>query len=96
MADRDENGRFLPGTVPNPKGRPKKGTALTDVLKERVDAQELANKLIDMAMDGDTVAMKYIYDRIDGKPIETKHISGEDGEPINIRTFSISLEDDGP
>lgn len=31
----------------------------------------LANKLLDLALkDGDITAIKYIYDRIDGKPIE--------------------------
>lgn len=66
----------------NRKGRPKKGRTMTDLLeaygklintedKELTNRQALAKKIWEMAMDGDTTAIKYIYDRIDGKPRET-------------------------
>lgn len=68
---RDENGRFVPGVSGNPGGRPKKDESLTAALREKVDKQTIADKLIELAMDGDIVALKYVYDRIDGRPIET-------------------------
>lgn len=63
---------WKPGQSGNPNGRPPKGEALTDILREKVDKDAIAEKLIQMAMEkGDIVALRYIYDRIDGKPIET-------------------------
>ena len=71
MADRDNNGRFLPGWKGGP-GRPPKGAALTDILRDKVDKEAIAERLIELAMKrGDITALKYIYDRIDGKPVET-------------------------
>jgi hypothetical protein len=32
--NRDAKGQFLKGSVPNPKGRPKKGESLTEILRE--------------------------------------------------------------
>ena len=62
---------FPPGVSGNPGGRPKRGTTLTDILNAKLDKEELADLLIDKARGGDVVALKYIYDRIDGKPVET-------------------------
>ena len=71
MAERDENGRFLPGYKGGP-GRPPKGEALTEILRSKLDKHAVAEKLIEMAMEkGDLAALKYIYDRVDGKPVET-------------------------
>lgn len=74
MVQRDENGRIVAGSVLNPKGRPPKGEALTDILREKVDREVVADKLIALALDGDLAALKYIYDRIDGKPTEKREI----------------------
>jgi hypothetical protein len=73
----------------NRNGRPKKGQSLSDILNWALDQKQknkagkemllrhaLAEKLIKKAFDGDTTAIKYIYDRIDGKPRESVDISG--------------------
>lgn len=69
---RDERGRFVPGHSGNPGGRPLKGETLTEVLRAKVDREAVARKLIELAMERDDLAaLKYIYDRVDGKPVET-------------------------
>jgi hypothetical protein len=91
------------GQVLNPNGRPKKGTALTDLLNEYLDKtkfgenkitgkQAVIQKLFQLAMQGDVGALKYLYDRIDG-PIKTElkaEHSGPDGGPIKL---SIDQDD---
>jgi hypothetical protein len=84
---------FVKGVSGNPNGRPKKGTALTDILKMLLDkpatdspdapkVKELVmQKLVSLALDGDMVAIKYLSDRIDGTPVQTvdQNIEGELG-----------------
>jgi hypothetical protein len=78
MADmRDSHGRWLPGSVPNPAGRPKKGETLTDALRERVDKDELADIMVALAKAGNVRAATYIYDRIDGQPRQHIEMSNE-------------------
>jgi len=64
----------------NRQGRPKKGTALTDILSYKLDLvhksseskrEAIAEKLIELALNGDIAALKYVFDRVDGKPIES-------------------------
>jgi hypothetical protein len=64
----------------NRKGRPKKGTALTDILNYKLDQKDddgklrreaVAEKLICLALEGDIAAIRYVMDRVDGRPKET-------------------------
>jgi hypothetical protein len=68
----------------NRNGRPKKGETLTDALREIVDKDAVAQKLVEMAMErGDLAALKYIYDRIDGRPVETIQQHVTEDNPIH-------------
>jgi len=67
---RDKNGRFIKGESGNPNGAPKKEQALTELLKEKANKDELVKRLLVMAKK-DLAALKYVFDRIDGKPRET-------------------------
>ena len=66
-----EDTQFKPGNCANPKGRPKKGETLTDALAAKLDKDMLADKLLELIEEGNFNALKYAYDRIDGKPKET-------------------------
>lgn len=87
------NPNWTEGQSGNPAGRPKKGNALTDILRtvgaENEDGktrnEKLAAILWAKALDGDMAAIKYIYDRIDGQPIATQEITGKDGAPVGFR-----------
>jgi hypothetical protein len=74
----------------NRSGRPKKEHCLTDLLKEALDQkrtgtgktnkQMLIDKMYELADEGDVAILKYLFDRIDGKPlqqIETKSMDEE-------------------
>ena len=66
---------WQPGVSGNPGGRPPKHKTLTGALEGVVDKDEMAAKLMKLAND-DTMpalqleAIKYIYARIEGNPIQ--------------------------
>jgi hypothetical protein len=63
----------------------------TGEVKKRSRKEELARELWALAMDGDIQAIKYIYDRIDGKPTEHQEITGDIG--IEIEYVENESED---
>ena len=78
----------------NKNGRPPKGTAITDLLEEYLDdvdkkdkktrKQILIEKIYKMATkDGDLAALKYIVDRIDGKPKD--RVETDNNTDLNIK-----------
>ncbi len=90
----------------NRNGRPKKGQTLTDILKAHADKEDvdsgsrtisrrdaLAQKLWQMALGGDIAAIRYIYDRIDGKPTEHHEMTGT-GIPVIFNGIDPPEEED--
>jgi len=66
----------------NRQGRPREGTTLTDILKEKLDKDDFIKRLIDLAKSGNTKAIEMIYDRIDGKQKEQIEHSTDNFEII--------------
>ena len=75
-----EDTQFKPGYKGGP-GRPPKEHCLTDLLKKALDQpfndtgklnkQMVIDKMFEKANDGDPIILKYLFDRIDGKPLQT-------------------------
>jgi hypothetical protein len=89
VTDRDDNGRFIKGTVPNPKGRPPKEreerfhqVLLTSVSFE--DWKRICLKARDQALKGDAVARKWLSDYLIGPPVQRQEHTGAGGGAIVI------------
>lgn len=86
---------WVKGQSGNPNGRPKKGKSMTELLEaygktkdgELTKRQKLIQKLYELAFDGNIYAIKYIMDRIDGKPHESIRIEGGDS-PLEFVDWS--------
>jgi hypothetical protein len=84
---RDKKGRFLVGSVPNPKGRPKSGESigeiLSEFLKENYEDRDvskkraLVEKMFELAMQGRESAMKLMLSYSDGIPTQKVEMSDE-------------------
>jgi Family of unknown function (DUF5681) len=78
VSDRDIKGRFNKGVSGNPNGRPSSAEAIKQLLEPHKEV--LINKAIDMALNGDTVALKICLDRV-AAPL--KH----DSPTVEIKNF---------
>jgi hypothetical protein len=96
--------KFEKGKSGNPKGRKPLGKTLTEVLRRYGEAapegsdmarkELLARELWAIALAGDISAIKYIYDRVDGKPTESVEHSGPGGDSIKaVITWKSPGED---
>ena len=77
--------KFQKGQIANPKGRPKSTALLTDWVKHELKKvtpngtglERIATKLLSMAENGDSQAIKLIWDRIEGPVSQKIEHSGE-------------------
>lgn len=105
--------KFKPGESGNPSGRPKRGETMTDILRSLGEIEDVrhegkmiarrvavGHRVWQLALRGDVTAFKYIYDRLDGKPMQEIKVSGdaEIDAPIlisfgNVKITSESADD---
>ena len=90
---RDDKGRFKQGESGNPNGRPKKGQTLTDALEEEFTKEELAAHLRVLVEKNDLNAIKYVYDRVEGKPRERVETIIETPRTVGYYPQSTDTED---
>lgn len=54
--------------------------------------RKLADKLIEMALEGDIQAMREVGDRIEGKAVQVTQLTGEDGGPVITRVENVIVD----
>lgn len=77
-----------PGNSNAAKGR-RLSAVLRKRLEEREEEQKLMDVLLDRALGGDMVAIKEVFDRIDGK-VKQAIVGGDDDDPP-LRIARIEL-----
>lgn len=68
------------GQSGNPRGRPRSGEALGEILRQKVDRKRFAEKLCELCYAGDVQAMRLLLSYTDGLEIEP----AENNEGIQI------------
>jgi len=72
----------------------KNNRLLTDTLRRAAlenDALKLrqgCDAIMDKAADGDLSAMAFVFDRLEGKPVNKTELSGDPDNPLNIFTLT--------
>lgn len=68
----------------NRNGRPRKENCVTDILKQKLPPDKLAELLTEQALKGNNSIIQHIYDRYEGKVPDKHEITGDDGGELNI------------
>jgi len=101
--------RWKKGVSGNPSGRPKKKDSLTSLLKEEIkkicpaDRQKrtweelMVLATLQLAMKGNTAALKEVWERLDGKIPQTGKVQlgDADGKQVTIKVVYGKDEDNG-
>lgn len=95
--------KWQPGESGNPNGRPPKGYAVTDVMRQMLEEKPeikkaLMAKLLEIALKGDLPAIREILDRLEGRAKQSVELSGDEQNPLVVikheRDKPVPLADD--
>lgn len=87
--------QFKKGVSGNPKGRPKGSTSIAGLIK-KIGAEDISaksdydklefimRKVFDFAVQGESWAVHFIADRLEGKPRQVVGIQDVSDEPIKV------------
>jgi hypothetical protein len=92
--------KWKPGESGNPAGRPKKGYSITEAFKSMFEAEpntkaQVVDVIKQKALQGDTAALKMVWEYMDGKPTQGVEVSGKDGGPIDANLTVTFIKPDG-
>lgn len=105
-----EKTQYRPGESGNSNGRPTKGETMTDILKAQGEIEDqdfngekiarkvaLGHKTWALALKGKEATIRYLYDRIDGKPVQEIKVRSDVplDAPIIIVLPGGSIESEG-
>jgi hypothetical protein len=89
--NRTPDGKFLPGTTPNPGGRPKAIREALEAFRNPEDLKKARDRLRELFDHEDgkvaVMAIKEWNDRALGKAPQA--ITGQDGEPIKVNIADV-------
>lgn len=91
---RDDRGRFTPGNQfgqGNPAARRMHALRQTvlDSLTED-DVRQVTRKLLELALAGDTTAIRLVLEYAVGRPVQAIELSGPDQEPLQVDLTCLS------
>ena len=86
--------KWKKGESGNPNGRPRKNKSLSEELRrvlqerapdlEQTNLQVIVAKLVEMARDGDKDILRYVFDRLEGRPAQAVELTGDKARPLRI------------
>lgn len=87
--------KWKKGQSGNPNGRPPKSKALSEELRrllqrhapgsKKSNLEVIVAKLLELAREGDKDALRYVFDRLEGRPAQALELTGDDARPVTFR-----------
>ena len=101
--------RWKKGVSRNPRGRPKKQESLINLLRDEIamicpaDREKrtwkelIVRATLQLAMKGNATALKEVWERLDGKILQTEKVQfgGAEGKQIKISVVCADVENGG-